>query len=111
MTSCKHVQIGLVLVEVQHTAPEGVLHGKAPFVQMHAPLTQLDPDGHTLPQDPQLLVSVCVFKQVPLQTVGAVGGQTHAPFTQLAPTAHVLPQEPQLLVSVSRSTQLLPQAE
>lgn len=99
-------------------------------VQTHFPPEQLWPLGHLVPQAPQLLASVWVFVQVPLQLVGvAVGQQTplaqtwalgshtgpvalpqwHWPPAQTSPARQALPQVPQLLLSVCRLTQLPPQ--
>jgi hypothetical protein len=56
------------------------------------PLWQISPEGHTVPQVPQLPLSVVVSTQLPLQ--------------QVFPALHLLPQVPQLLLSVLVSTQV-----
>lgn len=55
----------------------------------------------TLPQLPQLLLSVLVFTQEPKQTV-----PEHEPPRQHAPAAQTVPQLPQLLLSVCVFTQV-----
>jgi len=57
--------------------------------------------AQTLPQKPQLLMSDCVLRQVPLQlTVPA--GHTHAPLVQVATAGQTAPQAPQLPLLVLR---------
>jgi hypothetical protein len=82
---------------------------KAPSFEAHVPPTHAAVAGQTLPQVPQLLLSVVVLAQPlvqhvcpaeqagpPLQSTGAV--QTLA--TQVSPEAHALPHAPQLLGSL-----------
>jgi hypothetical protein len=70
----------------------------------HFPLLQNWPLEHFWLQPPQLLGSVCVFVQVPLQQVGAVGGQgvpplqpphMHLPLQQLVLAAQPPEQPPE----------------
>jgi hypothetical protein len=95
-------------------------------VQRHAPPVQIVLAGHGWPQPPQLVGSVCVLTQVPLQQVVLPGSvhpsvspvqqalfamQTsphglespshwHTPAAQAAWAGQVLPQPPQLLLLV-----------
>jgi hypothetical protein len=71
-----------------------------PVVQM--PALQTWPEAQTLPQPPQLLVSVAKFLQVPLHmTLGALQADvaTQVPALQVRPEPQTLPQPPQLLAS------------
>ena len=72
------------------------------------PETQVPPP-HEWPHAPQLLGSVAVLTQVPLQSSGALAGQAHAPLMHEAPVAHFAPHAPQLLVSFARFAQTEPQ--
>ena len=76
-----------------------------PFVQVAVPLgTGLQ----TLPQLPQLRVSLCGLTHVPLQVSGLPAGQRHCAPEQLAPAgdAHALPHIPQLPLSLFVLTHL-----
>lgn len=66
--------------------------------------------GQTLPQVPQLVVSLAVSVQTPLQTVKVAGHPTgtQAPAVQRWPDGHALPQVPQWALLVARSAQALP---
>ena len=66
--------------------------------------------GHTLPHEPQLLLSVCTSVQELLQYSWPLGQLVHFPFQQYRPLApeQYVPQLPQLLESVSVLTQALP---
>jgi hypothetical protein len=79
----------------------------APIGQLSVqlPLTQTCPEGQTVPQPPQLLLSICGLTQTALQTISPIG-QAHALFTQLAPIAQTLPHIPQFFGSLVRLTQL-----
>jgi hypothetical protein len=60
-------------------------------------------------QVPQLLMSLVVSTQLPLQSVEPPGQpNTHPPWEQESPTAQVAPQPPQFLGSVAVLTQVLP---
>jgi len=54
----------------------------------------------TVPQVPQLLLSLAVVTQLPLQKVRPEG-QVHMPLVQLRPPEHTVPQVPQLLLSLA----------
>jgi hypothetical protein len=73
------------------------------------PLEQDEVPGHTVPQAPQLLLSVAVFTHAPPHEV-VPAGQAQAPAAQLVPPVQALPQAPQLALSVDVSTQAPPQA-
>lgn len=65
-----------------------------------------------MPQPPQLVLSVCVFRHWPLQNcAGAVQTSVHVPFVQtsLPSFAHAVPHVPQFASSVSTSVQVTPQ--
>ncbi|MFO0605277.1 MAG: hypothetical protein U0324_19010 [Polyangiales bacterium] len=68
---------------------------------MHEPLEQRVPAPQTVPQPPQLLLSVAVLTHVPLHDTWPVG-QAQAPTTQSWPPVHTRPQAPQLLLSAAR---------
>lgn len=70
------------------------------------------PAGHALPQELQLLTSLCMFTQVPLQLVKSALQLTRMqlPFAQPAVPLgklHTWSQKPQLLTSLPRSLQML----
>jgi hypothetical protein len=67
-----------------------------PAPQLQVPFWHVCPPEQTLPQVPQLLLSVLTFRQPPPQQVLAAPEQT-------------LPQAPQLLLLVCVSMQALPQ--
>jgi hypothetical protein len=79
---------------VTHTPP----HNVCPYGHVHAPIEQNCPLGHTCPHVPQLLLSLCRLRQVPLQLV--VPDAQQIPDVQLAPDAHEVPHVPQLRGSV-----------
>ena len=58
----------------------------------------------TLPQEPQLVLSVLVLTQLPLQSVGCAVVHEQVPFAQVRGDAQALPQVPQLLLSLSTLT-------
>ena len=64
------------------------------------PDAQTWPLPHACPQEPQLLVLVCVFTQVLSQIV--FEQLVHWPAEQYWPVAQTLPHVPQLLTSVCR---------
>src|SRR5688572_10102549 len=65
-------------------------------MQTHAPPSQVSPGLHTLPQLPQLFVSV----------IGsAPPGQMQTPSSHVPPTPHEIPQSPQCSGSLVTSTQ------
>jgi hypothetical protein len=66
------------------------LHDVCPVGHAHWPPWQTCPPVHVVPQFPQLLLSVWVFVQAPLQ--------------QVCPAGQVLPHSPQLFGSEARST-------
>src|SRR5438445_9174488 len=59
---------------------------------MHAPLTHVVMPGHTFPQKPQLLLSVCTSTHALVQHVGE-------------PLPHALKQAPQFALSLAVSAQ------
>jgi hypothetical protein len=77
----------------------------------HEPLTHCSPvTVQTLPQDPQLAVSVCVLVQAVPQSVGLPEfGHLHPPPVHVCADGQTLPQDPQLAVSVCVLVQALPQ--
>ncbi len=64
--------------------------------------------GHTLPQRPQLAVSVAVATQRPLHTVWPAG-HWHTPETHDCPVAQAFPHMPQWAVEVAVLTHVTPQ--
>jgi hypothetical protein len=79
---------------------------------VHIPALQVCPIAQTRPHAPQLLLSVCVFTQVPEQLVCPalhiiVEGR-HVPAVHVCPAGQTLPQAPQLLTSVWVLTQRPP---
>ncbi len=72
-----------------------------------APVVQVAPVGHARPQAPQLVLLVCVFTQVPPQSVWPVG-QPQRPAVQVWPPPQRTPQAPQLRLFVCRSMQAAP---
>lgn len=66
------------------------------------PLVQLCPAEQARPHMPQLLASVWVVTQVPLQSVCPLGHMRamQVPAVQVCPAAQALPQAPQLAPSV-----------
>jgi hypothetical protein len=65
---------------IAHVPPQLIM----PEAHWQTPLAQLPPVGHTVPQPPQLLLSVCSFTQAPLQRlVGALQLVTHPPPLQV----------------------------
>ena len=72
------------------------------------PLTQVVPDGQTLPQAPQLLLSVVVVTQRPAQSVWPEG-HWQRPAEHTWPVGHTIPQAPQLTASVEGLTQRVAQ--
>jgi hypothetical protein len=82
----------------------------SPGGQTQTPPWQILPPVHTLPQLPQLLVSLVWFVLVLAQTVGNCGGQTQTPPWQIRRPVHTLPQLPQFWSSVARLRQVPPQS-
>jgi hypothetical protein len=67
-----------------------------PQVTVQAPRLQSCPLGHTVPQAPQLALSVCRSRQVPSQLVVTPPQLTwHMPLLQICPDAQAMPQPPQ----------------
>lgn len=64
-----------------------------------APLEQVWPDAHVLPQPPQFAESDDVWTQLPPQSVPPFE-QAHFPAEQVVPLVHTLPHAPQLFGSV-----------
>ena len=66
--------------------------------------------GQTLPQVPQLVVSLVVSVHVPLQTMKPAGQPTAAqtPALQRWPAGHALPHDPQWALLFMTSAQALP---
>jgi hypothetical protein len=76
------------------------------FVQVQAPAVQFSPEGHRVPQAPQLFGSVCVFTQrVPHMIDPAA---QHAPFVQVPPPGQTVVQAPQWFESVFKLTHVCP---
>jgi hypothetical protein len=71
--------------------------------QWQAPAMQCWPEGHTLPQLPQLLSSVFVDTHTPPHST-CVPEHLHAPLVHIAPPLHTVPQAPQLVWLVCRFT-------
>ena len=73
----------------------------------HEPLTHCSPGTvQTLPQDPQLAVSVCVLVQALPQKFGdELEGHAHALDWQVSAAGHAWPQVPQLLPSLESVAQ------
>ena len=68
---------------------------------------QFRPAAQTVPQLPQLFPSVCVFEQVPEQSVGVLLSQTQVPPLNMRLLPQVTEHMPQLLLSELRLLQLL----
>jgi hypothetical protein len=98
-------QPSLAAGPLQSAKPALQVMPQLPFVQVAAPLAELQ----TCPQLPQLLRSLLVSTQDPLQKVWPAK-QTQVPLTHVWPPEQVLPQVPQLLLSFCRLTQEVPQA-
>lgn len=79
-------------------------------VCVHLPLRQDWPAPHTVPHEPQLFPSVCVFEQVPPQLVGVWLEQMQLPPEQTRLLPQLTEHMPQLALSVLRLAQLLPHA-
>ncbi len=81
-----------------------------PVRHEHVPLVHDWPIGQTLPQRPQLELSVCWLTHAPTPPSPAEGQndcpaeQEHAPFVQGCPAGQRLPQRPQLALSESGLT-------
>jgi hypothetical protein len=73
------------------------------------PAKQDWPLAHGLPHEPQLLLSVCVSTQAPLQYDLPFEQVVQCPPQQNMPPEHERPHEPQLVLSDSVLTQALPQ--
>jgi hypothetical protein len=72
----------------------------AEIVYWQKPSEQVVPGGQTVPHVPQLLLSVMVLTQLPLQFVKPCR-QMQVPSTQRSLAPHAIPHSPQLLMSVS----------
>ena len=77
--------------------------------QAQRPIVQVWPPAHTVPQAPQLLLSVCELTQLPLQSVVPVA-QPQAPIAHTRPVGQARPQAPQLAASVWVLTHTRPQS-
>jgi len=76
-------------------------------VRLHAELLQTYPAGQTVPQVPQLWLSVVVTAQMPEQFVCPVTQETaQALPEQTCPLGHTVPQNPQLWLSLLRTVQI-----
>ena len=79
-------------------------------VLVQTPLSQCVPDGQTVPQAPQLALSVLILTQtganVPHRTVPL--GQPHLPSTQSWPAGQIVPHAPQFALSWLRLPQTVP---
>ena len=71
---------------------------------------QVEPDAHTVPHAPQLLLSVCALTHAPPHDTRP-SPHEHAPATHVRPAPHALPHAPQLARSVWRSRQTPPQLD
>src|ERR1700682_1577996 len=96
------------------TSRAGLSRSKVALAR-HAPLTQLCPGRHVVPQPPQLRGSLVTEMQSPgrplqfaLPGLQLPLGLTHAPLTQLWPDRHFVPQLPQLLGSFPADTHVPP---
>jgi hypothetical protein len=104
-------QFWLVLSGVSQPSAATPLQSAKPGSQLtilHVPMAQVDiafGSMQTLLQAPQLWSSVCVFTQVPLQTVWP-GRQVHIPPTQSWVALQTRPQAPQLSWFVVRFTHI-----
>jgi hypothetical protein len=79
--------------------PEQVVEGALQTVP-HVPPAQTVPVVHAFPHLPQLLLSVVVLVQAPLQNV-CVPGHVQLLLVHDSPPPHTVPQVPQLLLSVA----------
>ena len=74
-------------------------------VSVQTPVMHEANGPHTVPQAPQLLLSVAVVVQA-LPHATCLPGHTHAPAVQLSPAAtHAFPHDPQLALSVANTAQ------
>ena len=76
----------------------------------HDPLTHPRPEGHSVPQVPQLLLSLVRSEHVPAQ-FDVPFGQVHWLFSQTRLPPHASKQSPQLALFEVRSTQAPPHCE
>jgi hypothetical protein len=118
-----HVGVKLVgLGHAEHSVPQELvdvllvhvpLQSCMPAGQTQLPAWQLLPPVHTVPQPPQLPLSVPVFTHVPVgEPVGhpmLPVGHTQVPALQLPPMRHALLHMPQLPGSFIQFTHLVPQ--
>ena len=90
-------QFVVSLLLLTHVAP----HSAKPEVgQAQVPLRQVVPAGHTVPQAPQLPLSVQVSTQAtPQNCLDDAPSHTHSTPLQCWPEGQVLPQPPQLALS------------
>jgi hypothetical protein len=80
-----------------------------PQVEPHLPSAQNSGLVHTVPQAPQLTLSVFVLTQAPVQAVWpAAQVALHFPLEQTSPPAHAVPQAPQLVGSDASVEQTSP---
>jgi hypothetical protein len=83
------------------------LHLNEQWPEMHAGVPFATTDGHMTPQVPQLLGSVCLLVQVPLQRSGVVPVQLAVQLLETqtgVPPLHCVLQPPQWFLSVVSST-------
>ena len=103
--ACEHEpQLALSLLKLTHP-PLHALGKLAAQTKPHAPFVHVGwafgVVGHAWPQEPQLLLSVCVLMHAFPQKFGfALVGQAHAPDWHVSGPGHARPQAPQLLLSV-----------
>jgi hypothetical protein len=69
----------------------------------HWPAEQKRPLGHTVPQPPQLRLSLAVGRHWPWQSVWPAG-QVQVPLLQTCPMAQARPQLPQFAASLAVGT-------
>lgn len=76
----------------------------------HAPFEQIDPAPQMVPHVPQFVGSVCVFVQVPAQTIApaAMPVHTHEPDRHACAGGQVIPHAPQLFASNCVLTHTVP---
>lgn len=79
-------------------------------VHTHAPVMQVAPMPHEVPQVPQLLLSVWKSTHAPRHVLGVPVGHMQAPEVHAAPIGHALLQAPQLAASDASVAHVPPQS-
>lgn len=79
---------------------QALVHSVSPVGQPQAPAVQVSPAEHSLPQPPQLALSVLVLVHVVPHTVRPVA-HVHTPLTQVSAPVHAFPHVPQFALSVA----------